>query len=80
MSDELPPEILAMVEGAVDKDLRCYRPPLELVLRRVRRQCRREGWALNDWEEHKLVIVIRGYIDALRRRTRQPRLIGDGRS
>jgi hypothetical protein len=79
MSVELPPEILVMIEDTVDKYVRCYRPPAALVFRRVKHQCRREGWALNKAEERELLTAAWEYTHALRRRTRQPRLIGNGR-
>jgi hypothetical protein len=71
----LPTEILVMIEDAVDKEIRCYRPPAGSIFRRVKGRCRREGWALNRVEEHQLAAVAIDYVRALRPRSRTRRIL-----
>ena len=74
----LPREILEFVEAAVDKEIRCYRPPAGKIFRRVKARCRREGWALNRGEEQQVLMTAFHYIKALRPRTRQRRITESG--
>jgi hypothetical protein len=64
-----------MIEAAVDQDIRCHRPPAGKIFRRVKRRCRHEGWALNGVEEQAVLTAAGEYVRALRRRTRQPRIL-----
>jgi hypothetical protein len=63
-----------MIEDAVDKEIRCYRPWPAKVFRRVKRRCLREGWALNKVEEHQVLSVAFDYVRGLRPRSRTRRI------
>jgi hypothetical protein len=71
----LPAEVLALVEEAVDKLCRTHKPAADVVFRRVRWRCRRDGWALNATEEQQLHAVTYTYVANLRSRPRVRRLV-----
>jgi hypothetical protein len=61
--NQLPREILQMIEDAVDKVLS---PAGGEDLSPVKARCRRHGWALSRQEERLLARIADSYIDALR--------------
>jgi hypothetical protein len=67
---QLPHEGLQIIEAAVDRELRLYRPRAEPILDRVRKRCRRAGWALNPEEAVELQHIVQAYIGGLRPRPR----------
>jgi hypothetical protein len=66
----LPREVLDLIEKAVDRDLRSYRPRPATIFDRVKWRCRRGGWALNGTEEMELHRTIDAYLESLGTRPR----------